>query len=95
MNNIYNVIILLIQLIHIIYIVLITISIPMLIINEPFWIWVPVNGWLVHHISSINKSDCPLTHLENIIRKKANKSTVNPFTESILERIKGITNGNR
>jgi len=89
MNNIYNIIILLIQLIHIIYIVLIVISIPMLIIKEPFWVWVPVNGWLVHHIGSINKSDCPLTHLENIIRKKANKPTVNTFTESVMKRIRG------
>ena len=91
-KSFYNIIILLIQIVHVIYIVFAVVAMPLLVIYEPFWIWVPVNSWMVHHIMMVNKNNCPLTHLENIVRKKANRPTVNTFTESIIGRKEIIKN---
>lgn len=44
-------------------------STVLLIINEPFWVWLPINTWILHLIFS-PVLVCPLTIWENRLRKK-------------------------
>ena len=89
-KNSYSIAIVLIQIIHFLYLILLAAAIPLLVIYEPFWIWVPLNAWVAHHIFARYWRDCPLTRIENEFRKKIGKSEIQTFTLSLLEKIKGI-----
>ena len=43
-------------------------SIPLLFIYEPIWVSVPLSSWIIH--LGCTRNDCPLTKLENHLRKK-------------------------
>ena len=49
-----------------------------LIFNEPFWIWVPVNIWIMHIIFS-PVLVCPATIWENRLRRKLGKPEIKTF----------------
>ena len=47
---------------------IITSSVPLLFINEPIWISLPLSSWIMH--LALNRLDCPYTRLENYLRRK-------------------------
>jgi len=55
-------------------------STPLLIINEPFWVWVPLNTWILHLILS-PVLVCPLTVWENRLRDRLGKSRIKSFVK--------------
>ena len=54
--------------IHHLALFIILVSIPLLFINEPIWISVPLTSWVVH--LGCTRVDCPLTKLENYLRRE-------------------------
>jgi len=56
----------------------IILSVPLLIINEPIWISLPVSAWIMH-LSFSRVLDCPYTRLENSIRRKLNMEEITTF----------------
>jgi len=71
-------ILLLLVLIHHIFIVLLIITPVFVMINEPFWIWVPVNVWVMHLIFS-PVLVCPATIWENRLRRKLKMPEIRTF----------------
>ena len=43
----------------------ITMSVPLLLFNEPIWISLPLCAWIMH--LALNRLDCPYTRLENYL----------------------------
>ena len=54
------------------------VSAPLLMIKEPFWVWLPVNTWIMHLIFS-PVLVCPLTIWENRLRRKLDKPELKTF----------------
>ena len=54
------------------------VSAPLLMIKEPFWVWLPVNTWILHLIFS-PVLVCPLTIWENRLRKKLGWEKIDTF----------------
>ena len=63
---------------HHISIILLMITPVFLIINEPFWIWVPINIWIMHLMFS-PVLVCPATIWENRLRRKLGKKEIKTF----------------
>ena len=63
---------------HHISIILLIITPIFLIINEPFWIWVPINIWIMHLMFS-PVLVCPATIWENRLRRKLGKKEIKTF----------------
>ena len=60
-------------------VILLLVVVPFfLIFNEPFWIWVPVNIWIMHLIFS-PVLVCPATIWENRLRRKLGKPKIKTF----------------
>ena len=55
----------------------ITASAPLLFINEPIWIALPLSAWIIH--LALNKLDCPYTRLENYLRRKLELQEISTF----------------
>ena len=55
----------------------ITASAPLLFINEPIWIALPLSAWIMH--LALNKLDCPYTRLENYLRRKLELQEISTF----------------
>jgi len=53
-------------------------SAPLLMVNEPFWVWAPVNTWILHLIFS-PVLVCPLTIWENRLRDRLGKTRIKSF----------------
>jgi len=54
------------------------VSSPLLIVVEPFWIWLPLNTLILHLIFS-PVLVCPLTIWENRLRKKLGLEKIGTF----------------
>ena len=52
-------------------------SIPLLFINEPIWISLPISTWIMH--LALNRLDCPYTRLENYLRRKLGLEEISTF----------------
>jgi uncharacterized protein YqfA (UPF0365 family) len=63
---------------HHIAIILLIITPVFLILNEPFWIWVPINIWILHLMFS-PVLVCPATIWENRLRRKLGKEEIKTF----------------
>lgn len=48
-----------------------------LVIYEPWYIWLPLNVWIIN--LAILPVRCPLTTLENYVRKKLGLPSINSF----------------
>tara|TARA_Y100000593_G_scaffold95015_1_gene198309 strand:- start:49222 stop:49509 length:288 start_codon:yes stop_codon:yes gene_type:complete len=55
----------------------ITLSVPLLFINEPIWIALPLSAWIMH--LALNRLDCPYTRLENNLRRKLDMEEISTF----------------
>ena len=73
-----NILLYLLVLFHHLGIIGFLISVPLLVINEPLWVWLPVNTWILHLIFS-PVLVCPLTIWENRLRKKLGWEKIDTF----------------
>jgi len=62
---------------HHIAVLIIPISIPLLFINEPIWVSLPIFTWIMH--LTLNRLDCPYTRLENYLRRKLELPEITTF----------------
>jgi membrane protein implicated in regulation of membrane protease activity len=63
---------------HHIFILLLIITPLFVMINEPFWLWVPINIWVMHLMFS-PVLVCPATIWENRLRRKLGKPEIKTF----------------
>jgi len=68
----------LLVLLHHLGIVGFLVSAPLLMITEPFWVWLPLNTWMMHLIFS-PVLVCPLTIWENRLRNKLGWEKIGTF----------------
>jgi len=52
-------------------------SVPLLFINEPIWVSLPLFTWIMH--LGLNRLDCPYTRLENYLRRKLELQEITTF----------------
>ena len=56
-------------------------TVPLVIINEPFWISLPIVGWIMYLM--FGRLTCPYTTLEDWLRRKLNMPEIKLFFKSI------------
>lgn len=69
---------LLLVLTHHMFMLLLMVTPIFVMINEPFWIWVPVNVWVMHLMFS-PVLVCPATIWENRLRRKLGMPEIKTF----------------
>ena len=62
----------------VIFIILLMITPFFVIFNEPFWIWVPINIWILHLVFS-PVLVCPATVWENRLRRRLGMGEIKTF----------------
>ena len=83
-----NIILFFIQLSHWIFLVLAGVSVPLVLICEPFYISFPICAWIMH-LTFSRTLDCPWTRLENYYRSKTGRKEIGGFISHNL-RILGL-----
>ena len=78
MKIIDEILLFLIQWLHWTFLVLIGVSVPMVILLEPFYISLPICAWIMH-LTFSRVLDCPWTRFENYYRRKCGKSEIKTF----------------
>ena len=78
----------LIQLSHWIFLFLILASVPLVLLNEEFYISIPICAWIMH-LGFSRTLDCPWTRLENIYRSKCGEQEIGGFLSHNL-RLLGL-----
>lgn len=78
----------LIQLSHWIFLFLIIASVPLVLLNEEFYISLPISAWIMH-LGFSRTLDCPWTRLENVYRSKCGKQEIGGFLSHNL-RLLGL-----
>ena len=63
---------------HHLAIIILIISPVLLVINQPFYVWAPLNIWILHLIFS-PVLVCPATIWENRLRRKLGKEEIKTF----------------
>ena len=53
-------------------------SVPLLMINEPIWISLPLSAWVMH-LSFSRVLECPYTRIENYLRRKLGMEEITTF----------------
>ena len=53
-------------------------SVPLLMINEPIWISLPLSAWIMH-LSFSRVLECPYTRIENYLRRKLGLPEITTF----------------
>tara|TARA_X000001036_G_scaffold397740_1_gene400152 strand:+ start:159 stop:437 length:279 start_codon:yes stop_codon:yes gene_type:complete len=84
MKVIDEILLFIIQLLHWIFLVLIGISVPLVLILEPFYISLPICAWIMH-LTFSRVLDCPWTRLENVYRRKTNRREIGGFISHNLK----------
>ena len=69
---------LLIQASHWAFLILAGISVPLVLICEPFYVSFPICAWIMH-LTFSRTLDCPWTRLENVYRSKCGKPEIGGF----------------
>ena len=78
--------------VHFKVILLLIITPFFLIITEPFWIWVPINIWIMHLMFS-PVLVCPATIWENRLRRRLGKPEIKTFfLHYFIKPIKKLSN---
>lgn len=72
-----------VQFTHYSFIVLCLAAVPLVVINEPFWISAPILG-LILHLGFSRTLECPWTRLENYYRRKCDKPQIKTFIGHFL-----------
>jgi len=71
-------ILLVIQAIHWIYLILCGASAVLVVLLEPFWVSVPITGWIMY-LAFSRVLDCPWTRLENHYRRRTGLPEIKTF----------------
>ena len=88
MNILDEVVLFLVQWLHWTFLVLIIISVPLVVMLEPFYISLPICAWIMH-LGFSRTLDCPWTRLENYYRSKTGRKEIGGFISHNL-RLLGI-----
>ena len=84
MNILDEVVLFLVQWLHWTFLVLIIISVPLVVMLEPFYISLPICAWIMH-LGFSRTLDCPWTRLENVYRSKCGKQEIGGFLSHNLK----------
>ena len=84
MKIVNEIILFIIQLLHWIFLVLIGMSVPLVLLLEPFWVSLPVCAWIMH-LTFSRTLDCPWTRLENRYRSKTGRREIGGFISHNLK----------
>ena len=76
--NVNIIILRVIQITHWMFLIICSVSSIMIIINEPFWICVPLLSW-IGYLAFSRVLDCPWTRLENYYRSKCGHEEIKTF----------------
>lgn len=87
-ESFYKFIVRIISIIHLVMIGVNCISVPLLLLNEPFWISVPLITLLFSPL--IGGTYCMFNNLENHFRRKANMPEINDRTEAFVKEVLSI-----
>ena len=82
-----HIILFLIQSLHWIFLVLVGVSVPLVIICEPFYVSLPICAWIMH-LTFSRVLDCPWTRLENTYRSKCGRPEIKTFIGYHLKKLK-------
>jgi hypothetical protein len=88
MNILDEVVLFLVQWLHWTFLVLIIISVPLVVMLEPFYISLPICAWIMH-LGFSRTLDCPWTRLENYYRSKTGRKEIGGFISHNL-RVLGL-----
>ena len=67
-----------IQALHWAFLILAGVSVPLVLICEPFYVSFPICAWIMH-LTFSRTLDCPWTRLENVYRSKCGKPEIGGF----------------
>ena len=84
MNILDEVVLFLVQWLHWTFLVLIIISVPLVVMLEPFYISLPICAWIMH-LGFSRTLDCPWTRLENYYRSKTGRKEIGGFISHNLK----------
>jgi len=84
MKIIDEIILFLIQWLHWTFLILAGVSVPLLLICEPFYISFPICAWIMH-LGFSKTLDCPWTRLENYYRSKTGRKEIGGFISHNLK----------
>ena len=73
-----KILLLLIQASHWAFLILAGVSVPLVLICEPFYVSFPICAWIMH-LTFSRTLDCPWTRLENVYRSKCGKPEIGGF----------------
>jgi len=78
MNYFDKLLLFIIQLLHWVFLIMTGISVPLVLIHEPFWVSFPICAWIMH-LTFSRVLDCPWTRLENYYRQKCGRPEIKTF----------------
>jgi len=84
MKIVDEVILFVVQLLHWIFLILTGVSVPLLLICEPFYISFPICAWIMH-LAFSRTLDCPWTRVENYYRSKTGRREIGGFISHNLK----------
>ena len=84
MKILNQIILFIIQLLHWLFLISTIVTIPLVLLNEPFWISFPICAWIMH-LGFSRTLDCPWTRLENVYRNKCDKPEIGGFISHNLK----------
>ena len=90
MKIINEILLFLIQWLHWTFLVLIGVSVPLVLLLEPFYISLPICAWIMH-LGFSRTLDCPWTRLENVYRSKTGRPEIGGFISHNLKLL-GLKN---
>ena len=76
--NVNELILRVIQITHWMFLIICSVSSIMILINEPFWVCVPLLSW-IGYLAFSRVLDCPWTRLENYYRSKCGHEEIKTF----------------
>ena len=84
MKIINEIILFLIQWLHWTFLIMTIVSVPLLILLEPFYISLPICAWIMH-LGFSRTLDCPWTRLENRYRSRTGRKEIGGFISHNLK----------
>lgn len=91
-ESFYKIIVRTIAIIHLVMIGVNCISVPLILLNEPFYISVPLITLLFSPL--IGGTYCMFNNLENHFRRKANMPEINDRTEAFMKEVQQLLRRN-
>ena len=84
MKIVDEIILFVVQLLHWVYLILTGVSVPLLLMCEPFYISLPICAWIMH-LTFSRTLDCPWTRVENYYRSKTGRREIGGFISHNLK----------